>query len=153
MIWGCLLHVWIPHQVLFDVAVVEHEEAVPNTACVGEHRVVAPSHQWQNGWDHAVCRHKVNPEDYGVFGQVVRNGYDGHARVIPDTYRVTRPPCCPGGHHEKQTGGGQPIIWLHYPFTAPAIKMEKADRDEWTQCMDACHVVATRGSGSHANIE
>jgi len=31
--------------------------------------------------------------------------------------------------------------------------MEKADRDEWTQCKLACHVVATDGSGSHANIE
>ena len=88
MIWGCLLHVWIPHQVLFDVAVVEHEETVADTTCVREHRVVPLSHQWQDGRHHAIRRHKVNPEDYGVFGQVVGDGYDCHARVIPDAYRV-----------------------------------------------------------------
>jgi hypothetical protein len=72
-------HIWVPHQVLFDVAVVEHEEAVSNATQIGEHRVVALNDQRQNGRNHAVRSHKVNPENHGVLGQMVRNGNDGDA--------------------------------------------------------------------------
>jgi hypothetical protein len=37
---------------------------------------------------------------------VVGYGDDCDASMVPDSHRVSTSPCCPGGHHEKQTRGG-----------------------------------------------